>query len=290
MRKYLFLLYIFLIILFWISPVQAEIGGVFPRFSWSGRYYGTSLEGVSLNDPFAITDNPAYSQNISNKIGIEQRDIFGMKYTALSLIKDDYGSYLIINQSPDGLEFNYNTYRWGNVYALNWRDFTVGVKGELLALTVTEVPDQSDYNASGYNVELGFDYRNKVQKDYVDEIFISLLAANIYNQLEYSTGTAEAVARPGYGLALGGKRGGLTAAFNLEKEEKGGLKYNLGLDYVYDEFSEEIIDSIDLGLGYNSDRTISAGFGVGFRGYKFNYGYRFDKEEIQQTISTSFSY
>lgn len=286
----LFLGIITIILIVSIAPAGAETGGVFPEFNWSGRYAGTSMYGIFLDDPFCIMYNPAYSKLVENRVGIEQKNIKKINYSALSLVKDNYGSYFIINQTPKNLNFNYNTYRWANIYALNWAELTLGLKGEVYYLSVTDISDQPDYSATGYSLGLGLDYRREINYHYMDQIYCSLLWDNIISQLNYSTETTEPVGPKKYSFAFGFTEGGFTAGLNFKKQKGKTGDYNLGIDYVYDQFSYKNLEEVILGIGFTSLQKISAGFGVGFRRFRFNYGYNFKDQETEQNLSTSFNF
>lgn len=267
----------------------AGTGGVFPHFLWGGRYKGSRLTNLPFNDAFAHFYNPAFLPLADRQIGFDRLTSFGVPITALSWNMQSIGGYLVLNQTPEGLDFNYNTYQLGFTWAQQLGSSIIGVSPKLLYLGITDVEDRGDYHALGYGLDLGWAYSSKVDFMTFDRLSLNISATDILSKLHYSTGISEPGAQPLYSMGMGLKNDELTAGLVINYQEDDpvasiGFEYDLsGHISGYKKFLENLY----LRLGLGTDSVISAGVGANLRGFEINYAIIYSQEDTTGTISTS---
>lgn len=269
---------------------SAQMGGL-PQFEWGARYLGSLLFTSPLDDAFTSLYNPAHLSFVeSSQIASQRKLVFGVPFTAISwaYAPISLGGHLVIQETPEGLGFNYNTYRLALAWSLYGGGFSLGIAPKLYYLAITGI--NGDITSLGYGVDAGLTYKMGFESF---DLYLSLSGEDAYSLLETPKGTKELAAPPKYRAGVTFKGGGLVMGFSIIQKNQE-QDFCLGLDYnllSLWEGTSNLMEELALRGGIREqetgERTYSLGVGVFMRGFRIDYAYLFSTYSTETVLSTS---
>lgn len=277
-----FFIYLFILLLSFSSVAEAQLGGFFPQWEWGARYVASNLFLTPSNDIFGVFYNPANIVNCSDQLGLERINAFDVPISAITMARASKGFYLVLMQSPAGLDFKISTFKLGVPLGFDFNNLQIGFTPKLLFLSITGT-DDFDENSFGFSSDLGMNYSINLQHNQQKKIGFGLVVEDFYSIFR-----GEEAQTPQF-------RGSFFSEFLTLKSEVGlivkeqetilygGGEYNLLEAIVFD---LDPLTELNIRGGLRQGGTISGGVGVLMEGFQVDFAYVFSKTGRNFSIST----